>query len=381
MRAHGKLYFPLCRTCLQNLIQTDCPHDNPADRELLGTWVASELRIAVGVGYQILAISEIWKFETTLYDPVTKTGGLFAEYINTFLKIKQEASGWPVECVDDQSKAHYINEYERVEGILLEPEKIEKNPGLRAVAKLCLNCLWGKFGQRDNLYKHTVVENVEKFDEIVHNPENEVSSIIDIDHETVIVVWRNLKEAVDVATKTNVVIAAVTTAHAREKLYSCLQEKNDKVLYCDTDSVIYVSTGPDDQLHRGNFLGDLTDELEGYGVGSYIKSFVSGGPKFYSYLVQKPDGTTAECCKIKGVRLNQENRDEINYNSIRELVADERPSFQINFDGIRRTKTHQVITREESKTIQVTGPKRRFVAGSTTTTVPFGYRQRHHLRI
>jgi len=31
----------------------------------------------------------------------------------------------------------------------------------------------------------------------------------------------------------------------------------------------------------GDFLGELTDELSGYGPGSYIDEFVSGGPKQY----------------------------------------------------------------------------------------------------
>ena len=30
-----------------------------------------------------------------MYDPIAKQGSLFTEYINTFLKIKQEASGYP----------------------------------------------------------------------------------------------------------------------------------------------------------------------------------------------------------------------------------------------------------------------------------------------
>ena len=30
-----------------------------------------------------------------MYNPVTKEGGLFTQYINTFLKLKQESSGYP----------------------------------------------------------------------------------------------------------------------------------------------------------------------------------------------------------------------------------------------------------------------------------------------
>lgn len=80
-----------------------------------------------------------------------------ADYINTFLKIKQEASGWPSDCIDEVSKARYIAEYEKAEGIKLDAKNIRVNPGLRAVAILCLNSFWGKFGQRENLPKTEIV--------------------------------------------------------------------------------------------------------------------------------------------------------------------------------------------------------------------------------
>ena len=45
------------------------------------------------------------------------------------------------------------------------------------------------------------------------------------------------------------------------------------MLYFDTDSVIYVSPTGQHLLPLGDFLGDLTDELN----GGYITEFVSGG--------------------------------------------------------------------------------------------------------
>jgi len=77
--------------------------------------------------------------------------GLFQDYVNTWLKIKQEASGWPKWVGDNETKRqHYIREYYEHEGIQLEYDKIEHNPGLRALAKMMLNSMWGKFGQRLN---------------------------------------------------------------------------------------------------------------------------------------------------------------------------------------------------------------------------------------
>jgi hypothetical protein len=38
---------------------------------------------------------EVWHFnDISQYDPETRMGGVFTEYVNIFLKLKQEASGW-----------------------------------------------------------------------------------------------------------------------------------------------------------------------------------------------------------------------------------------------------------------------------------------------
>ena len=81
--------------------------------------------------------------------------------------------------------------------------------------------------------------------------------------------------------KTNVFIAAITTCHARLKLYSLLEMLDRRVLYYHTDSVIFVSRPGDTDPETGSFLGDLTDELKR--PGDYITEFVSGGPKDYAF--------------------------------------------------------------------------------------------------
>ena len=58
--------------------------------------------------------------ESTQNDPRTNERGLFAQYINTFLKFKQEASGPPdwIKKYDDMSK--YIGQYMEKEGVSLD---------------------------------------------------------------------------------------------------------------------------------------------------------------------------------------------------------------------------------------------------------------------
>jgi len=53
--------------------------------------------------------------------------GLFADYVNKWLKNKSEASGWPKKCTTEAAKSEYINAYYDREGVQLEPAKVAKN--------------------------------------------------------------------------------------------------------------------------------------------------------------------------------------------------------------------------------------------------------------
>jgi G:T-mismatch repair DNA endonuclease (very short patch repair protein) len=379
-RVKGKLLFALCRSCCETFSQVACTHDHPGDREFEGTWVSCELRKAIEKGYLVTHVNEIWRYKVSRYDPATRQGGLFAEYINSFLQLKQEASGWPSECGDDEAKERYLREYEETEGIVLDKNSIARNPGLRSVAKLCLNSFWGKFGQRTNLPNTEIVKSYQRFATLLTSPEHEITDLLPVNDEVIYISWRLREEAVVSSPMTNVVIAAYTTAHARLKLYNYLEKLDRRVLYYDTDSCIYVSSGDPNEYEprTGNFLGDMTDELESYGHGSYIVSFVSGGPKFYAYVVRTPDGCNREICKIKGIKLNFENARLLNFDSIYNLLVDnereeneERTSIRLNFKAIRRTAFHEIVTRSEVKTCTPVLLKRRFI--NSRCSLPYGF--------
>ena len=126
----SKLMFLLCRSCTET---TNCGVSGHThfERCLTGTWVSFKLQKAVAIGCVIVAIYEAWNYnETTVCDQATSEGGLFAQYINTFLKIKLEASGYPIGCTTPKKKTAFI---ERV---------------LCTVVQLCLNNIRGMFSQK-----------------------------------------------------------------------------------------------------------------------------------------------------------------------------------------------------------------------------------------
>ena len=85
--------FCLYRTCVQTCSTGEWTHTEDEDRALTGTCVMDEKRLAVGKGYKMLEIYEVHEYQVTQYSPVTGEGGHFVDYINTFLKLKAEASG------------------------------------------------------------------------------------------------------------------------------------------------------------------------------------------------------------------------------------------------------------------------------------------------
>ncbi|TWW53912.1 hypothetical protein D4764_0165560 [Takifugu flavidus] len=269
----GKLLFTLCRTCAEtNNEGGPCEHDDEG-RALTGVWVTVEFIKALDVGYRVGKITEVWHFDKS-------SDTVFTDYIHTFLKGKQEASGYPAEATDRESREKYIRDYQEHQGILLDAGKIETNPVKRQVAKLCLNSLWGKFAQRDNLFKTTIVSDPKEFFSYMFSGKYKVEYFSVLHSNRALIRWKYTDGYVQPPGKqSNVFIAAFTTAHARLKLYSYLEKLQDRVFYIDTDSLIYLVKEGEKPLELGNYLGDLTDELD----GDSIQEFAAAGPKSYAY--------------------------------------------------------------------------------------------------
>lgn len=164
--------------------QDECMYESTAERTFDGTWVVDELRKAVSCGYKVIRVEEIWLYDITQYDRDTRSGGRFTDYINTFLKIEHESSGWPTGCLgNEQAQEQYIADFEHSEGVKLDRDAIEKNPGLRQVAKLCVNSFWGKSGQRENQSQTAIVSMRAKLMELLTSAEYEITGILPVNHE------------------------------------------------------------------------------------------------------------------------------------------------------------------------------------------------------
>jgi hypothetical protein len=116
--------------------------------------VADELRLAVAKGYKVLHINEVYEYKVTRYDNNTGEGGLFVDYVNTFLKLKAEASGYPCWVRSPADEDRYIEEFKQCEGVVLDKPLIKYNAARRGLSKLCLNSLWGNFVSAQTALRH-----------------------------------------------------------------------------------------------------------------------------------------------------------------------------------------------------------------------------------
>lgn len=364
-RVDGKLMFPLCHTCAETKESGECRHSEE-QRMLSGTWCSIEVQAALEKGYRLGRVHEVWHFKRT-------TTQLFSPYINMFLRDKQEASGYPEWCTSQDAKQKYIDDYYVHEGIRLRPHMIEVNPARRQLAKLCLNSLWGKFAQRTNLSNTTIITDPDELFKYLFEPCYGVSSCDFIDDQTAVLCWKYTKEYPTTCNNINIFIACFTTAHARLELYRVMDKLQDRCLYHDTDSIIFVSKPGDKDPPLGDYLGDLTSELD---KDEFVVEFCSGGPKTYSYRTNK----NKVCMKVKGITLNVNNTIKINFDSLKNLVREYSASNDPEKDKtivvnqpsiVRSKKKWEITTLLLHKTLRVVFDKR--VLAEDYKTLPYGY--------
>ncbi|KAK2552521.1 hypothetical protein P5673_026364 [Acropora cervicornis] len=361
-RCSQKLTFPLCAACVRQYIGAplldknvdDCHHTD-AQRALTGTWCTPELAVALQKGYRLLHIHQIYRFPDTQV-------GLFAEYIDTWLKLKEEASGYPDHCTTGHLQREHVRRWKERENIVLRHANIRKNPGQRALAKLMLNSMWGKFGKQTN--KTQVKEFIDppEFWHFLDSSAHDVRWVSAVTEERVEIHYKMQHHCESDSPNLNIFVAFFTTCHARLHLYRALDHLGPRVLYSDTDSIVFVQ-GPNDppvQPPLGDFLGDFTDELD---PGDHIVEFCSGGPKNYGYLTAR--GKTE--CKVRGFSLNAKGQAQLNYQVLKQNTLDElrAPRDQPRVTPIVQThsvhrdaKQYQLSTRSRTKDYKLVYNKR-----------------------
>ncbi|EFP06525.1 hypothetical protein CRE_08364 [Caenorhabditis remanei] len=405
IKDNGKLLFGLCKKCCRDSNQHDCEHSDN-DRLFSGTFTTVELQKALSLGYQITEVfhvkTGIWgihvilflqgvKYENWVQNDESGRGGLFTSYINQMMEEKIYSTGWPANVITDAQKDAYCKAYFDKEQIhLTDYSRFSKNPGKRAVAKLMLNSLWGKFAQRVDRETTCIVTDPTVFWNIFYDTTIVISDVLCV-NDALIIKYRKQAETLESFKTSAMQLAALTTSYARLRLYRFMEMVGaENIMYTgifqsvvnfshskftDTDSIIYaVPEGSNDPLRGeiGPYLGQLTDELDGA-----MTEFVTLGPKTYCYKEVSADESLKVVRKAKGITVNSVVKNLMSFDLMKNMVDEvlqdvyQRTRVQFPQHVMYRDAYHHVYSKKIFKKFQFTFNKRRIV--SDGSTLPYGF--------
>jgi DNA polymerase type B, organellar and viral len=313
-KINNKLIFSLCNECARTEQQTDCQHSEE-ERCLYGEWCTPELYSSLLHGYKLVEIYSVLHYKEKIEYRNENDPGLFGHYIDTWLKTKIESSGFPSHVVSEADKDRYIAEYKEKENITLDKANIEYNIGMRTLGKLFCNSLWGRIGLNTDRIETKIVDSMEELVNMLMDPGYDVSYYQPINQRSVFVSYRKVNDNKKTNLKGNVVVAAFVTCWARLVLFEQLEKLGKRVIYYDTDSIIYTVKPGQYEPALGDKLGEWTDEVP---KGKYIAAVVATGPKSYTILFS--DGSYVT--KIKGITQNFSNQHKFTFEAMKSYVDD-----------------------------------------------------------
>ena len=340
-----------CPTCYEER-NSDCKHSD-SERAITGFWTTTELKKAIEKGYQIDQIYEVLHFEKTSTD-------LWKDYIKKFMKIKLETS--PFNCSEEDYR-------EKARKFGIELEKLEENPGLRFIAKICLNSLWGKFGQNPKVKNNEYIDTEAAFYKVILDDKIENIRLCFLNDTMVYASYEKKNEFVRVSYTANIFIACFTSSWARLRLYDLLQKLDRNVCYCDTDSIVYIENEDTKSIvdsYIGDGLGEWTDELG----GNHMDFWCCAQAKDYGYILN--NGKQAG--KVKGFRVTAETEEKMTNERRIQLIKGAIDHVDINYDQFN-IKYNEIFTKRMVKQWAFKFDKRmiRHVSENEIDSLPYGF--------
>lgn len=385
-------HLKICYACLSESMAAPCTH-GPEERAMWLDLTTPEIESALGHGAYLIEVSEVHHF--------ARTDHQLGDFIRFLYKAKQEASEYPpdVEAIPEGTPERAAAEERFCEALnaRMEPlfgasmglkrENFAYDGGRRQVSKLTMNSTYGKFATNPMRSETRFVRTSDQLRDILttHPTSMDLEMIVegrDDTPPTTVVKYQSLESARSITETTNVYIAALITAHARLILFDKLVELGpEKVLYCDTDSVICVLKESEVPPNELGALGDWTLEYDKLADG-----FAALGPKMYT--LRRPGNPKGDLTKAKGIK--GVDKSKMNMDSFRGLLVGENNSIfnrlpemwfrtATNGDkgpgyGVKVVESGRMARVTSSK--RVTGEPEYFGDGRLKRigTVPFGFR-------
>ena len=115
--------------------------------------------------------------------------------------------------------------------------------------------MWGKIGQRTNKIQVREFIDPQFLLDFMESNQHSITYVSFLTEDRVEIHYRQVPDDRLPSVNLNIFVAAFTTCHPRLRLYEALHHLQERVLYFDTDSIIYIQRPSDPPLYppRSNF--------------------------------------------------------------------------------------------------------------------------------
>lgn len=274
------------------------------------TYTSVEVQKALEKGYTLDFVHRI--------DVYNKKPGLWGDFVKN-LYIEKLANSDAIPSEEEQDRL--VRAYEEKFGIgnLVKESfpRWEFRSAIRLVFKIMLNSGWGKHCQRPNMSKMNLINsddtlNMEKLLSNLQASDLFLKNVQALGGSTVYSTTPANRNYVphDLYLPAGLFVPA----YGRLMLYDALDLLQDRVLYHDTDSVIYIYDPTKDNIPTGDIWGEWDEEK--VSKNGNIEAFIGLGAK--SYALKTRDGP--DLIKLKGLTIKHAHRHTINFEELEKLI-------------------------------------------------------------
>jgi len=314
-----------------------------------------ELKVALRAGYTLDKLHR--------YDKYNRAPGLWNKFIKTLYIDKMGNSLKKVAGIVQQPSSDKQNElvmeyesrFQMGQMVRDSFSSWDCNPVKKQVAKIMLNSGWGKHCQRPNLSQSKIISKNDMdaerdFMQSYDHGYFTISSIIPMKCGTAYE-RKDLAKSNPNLHDSYIPAGIFVPAYGRLMLYEQMSKLGKRVLYHDTDSIIYIYDPTEDyNIPTSDIWGDWEEEDDSK-IG--IESFTAIAPKSYGYRLSNGKEKT----KFKGVSVKHSHADIINLKTMEDMVASHWRNEEMIVDvpqfGIRFEKKSQMtFTTNTLKKVQ-----------------------------
>jgi hypothetical protein len=301
-----------------------------------GTFDNLELELAVQHGYRVTKVHRALVYPAAI-------AGIFAPYMREFFAGKMHASKPPNGPLPPIIR-RFAEEYgiELDEAKLLQPE----DPVMRALYKLFLNSLWGKFGQTGKPKTETV--DAPTFHRTIDDHVTGKIKLVDVSpcpvllDRFIVSYFDVAKEEELIHNNTHVGLSTRVLAAGRVGLWRHASLYGRRLMYMDTDSFFYLA--PKDYVPpgTGDGIGELLPEFKTHALRAAIL-----GPK--TYYFDNPDTGEVKMA-LKGVPINAHNKKYITYGAFMDVIRN--TDLRLHFKSFHmRRRPGEIFAVTERKVV------------------------------